>query len=164
MAFSITLCEMAGGIVLREAIMQNPTGIQPESRVVGVVEFLPAVLLDQPVPHKENAEKIVEPNRTWLSIALVVLAGGLRLLSPIPNCTPVGALALFGGGRLRSWLAFALPVLVMLGTDAVKSIPLGRQGYAAVDWLTPWIYACFLLNVLPSGLAWPLFSAASSSS
>jgi hypothetical protein len=127
--------------------MELQTGTQPETRVVGVAEIPPSLAASAPVPPREDADSGGELNRSWLSIGLVAAASVLRLVSPIPNCTPVGGLALFGGGRLRLWQAFALPLLVMILTDAVKTITLAPLGLRAINWATPWIYASFLLYV-----------------
>lgn len=83
-----------------------------------------------------------------LAASLAVMAGVMRLLPHPWNMTPVGALGLFGGSRLRSWHAFALPLLVMLVTDALLKVPLALQGHPTVSWVTPFIYASFLGNVL----------------
>jgi hypothetical protein len=60
----------------------------------------------------------------------------------LPNCTPVGALGLFGGGRLRGWKGFALPIATMAVSD------LGM--YALYGWkpFNKWVYACFLVYPL----------------
>jgi hypothetical protein len=77
-----------------------------------------------------------------LAAALAILAGLLRLVPHAPNFAPVGALGLFGGARLRSWVAFALPLAVMAGSDLV----LWRvYGYPPFN---PFVYASFLLAVL----------------
>jgi hypothetical protein len=55
--------------------------------------------------------------------------------------TPVGALGLFGGARLRSWHAYVLPLAVMACTDVILGMTL--YGYS----FNPFVYASFLLNV-----------------
>ena len=48
----------------------------------------------------------------------LVLLGGLLRLTPHPwNFTPVGGMSLFAGARMRGWMAYLLPLLVMLITD-----------------------------------------------
>src|SRR5262245_33269920 len=76
-----------------------------------------------------------------LATGLAVAAGLLRLVPHPANLTPVGALGLFAGARLRSWHAFALPVLVMAATDAVLY---ATHGYPP----SAFVYASFLVNVL----------------
>ena len=69
----------------------------------------------------------------------------LRLVPHPPNFAPIGGVALFGGARLRGWQAYCVPLLAMLVTDPILSRMAGRAAYS---WLTPVIYACFLINVL----------------
>jgi hypothetical protein len=84
-----------------------------------------------------------------LAIGLAVVAGLLRLVPHPWNMAPVGALGLFGGARLRGWLAYVLPLLVMVVTDGVLLvISLSRGTVPAVNEVTPFIYASFLVNVL----------------
>jgi hypothetical protein len=74
--------------------------------------------------------------------AIAVVAGLLRLVPHPPNFTPVGALGLFGGAKLRSWRAFALPVLAMAGPDLILW---WLKGYPPFN---PFVYGSLLLNVL----------------
>ena len=80
-----------------------------------------------------------------LSVGLAVLAGLVRLLPNTMNLTPVGALGLFGGARLRGRLAYVLPLAVMAVTDALLAY---LKGYPLVHSMTPVVYGCFLVNVL----------------
>jgi hypothetical protein len=66
-------------------------------------------------------------------------------LQYIWNCTPVGALALFAGARLRSRLAYLVPLVVMALSDLLLIRPLADLGMRAFSWGTPLIYAAFLL-------------------
>ena len=53
-------------------------------------------------------------------ILLIVAAAATRLLPHPPNMTSVTALALFGGAYFASpWLAFAVPLLALLGSDLI---------------------------------------------
>ena len=52
-----------------------------------------------------------------LTAAAAVIASLARLVPHPPNCTPVGALGLFAGGRLPFWLALPLPLALMAATD-----------------------------------------------
>jgi hypothetical protein len=91
--------------------------------------------------------------RLWQPLTLALILGAcvltaiLRLkLVPLPwNLTPVGALALFAGARLRSWQAFALPPLLMFLTDVLVA---NHFGYALFYPAMPFVYAGFLLNVV----------------
>jgi hypothetical protein len=73
---------------------------------------------------------------------LAVLAGLVRLIPHPFNLTPVGALGLFGGARLRPWLAATLPLAVMVVTDLVLKWALHYPAF------NPYVYGCFLVNVL----------------
>jgi hypothetical protein len=82
-----------------------------------------------------------------LASGLAVAAGLLRLVPHPLNLTPIGALGIFAGARLRSWHAFALPLFVLAVTDVVVWLLQGRQFplfYAAL----PFVYGSFLINVL----------------
>jgi hypothetical protein len=92
-----------------------------------------------------GSEKRSNDNRlAWrCATGLSVVAGLVRLVPyHPPNFTPVGALGLFGGARLRPWLAFTLPFAVMAVTDLALW---GLKGYPAFD---PFVYGSFLVNVL----------------
>ena len=87
----------------------------------------------------EKSEKDTVLLRTILIFAMIVLAAVLRLAPHPWNFTPVGAVALFSGARVRDRrLAFLLPVLVMLATDLINGF----------NKLSPVVYASFLLSVL----------------
>jgi hypothetical protein len=83
-------------------------------------------------------------------LGLMGLAGlvavAARLLAPAGlwpwNLSPIGALALYGGARLRSWRAFVLPVAVMVVTDFILWAVLGNRPF------NPWVYASFGIYVL----------------
>jgi hypothetical protein len=77
-------------------------------------------------------------NTRPLAIGLTVVAA-LARLAPHPwNFTPVGGLSLFAGARLRGWLAFVLPLVLMAATDPLLG------GYSRA---TPLVYLAFLINV-----------------
>jgi hypothetical protein len=77
-----------------------------------------------------------------LAASLAVAAGLLRLLPHPYNLTPVGALGLYGGARLRSWHAYALPLAVMAVTDLLLWRLFGYRPF------NPFVYASFLVYVL----------------
>jgi hypothetical protein len=77
-----------------------------------------------------------------LGYIFAALAVVLRLFPVIPNFTPVGALCLFGGARMRSWRAFVLPVAVMAVADFGLYLMHGERP------LDPFVYGSFLLSVL----------------
>ncbi len=80
-----------------------------------------------------------------VAIALVVGAALLRLAPHPPNWAPIGAVALFGGARLKGWSAYLVPLLAMLITDPILS---HMAGYPAYSWGSLVIYSCFFINVL----------------
>lgn len=55
---------------------------------------------------------------TVIAVALIVAGVALRLLPHPANFAPIGAIALFGGAVLRPKLAWWLPVLAMIISDA----------------------------------------------
>lgn len=73
---------------------------------------------------------------------MAITAGLIRLIPHPWNFTPVGALGLFGGARLRSGWAYALPLGVMAVSDLLLY---GLRGDKPFN-LT--VYACFALSVL----------------
>lgn len=90
-------------------------------------------------PRSENQARTLP---TPLAAALAVAAGLARLIPHPFNMTPVGALGLFGGARLRLGYALTLPLAVMAVTDLFL--------WAALDYrpFNPWVYGCFAFNVL----------------
>lgn len=68
----------------------------------------------------------------------------LRLVPHPPNWAPIGAVALFGGARLKGWIAYLVPLLAMLITDPILS---HMAGYPAYSWASLVVYGCFLINV-----------------
>lgn len=84
-----------------------------------------------------------------MACGLALTAGLVRLLTHGFNLTPVGALGLFGGARLRSWQAFALPIAVMVVTDCCLWAMTGFNPlYAPFHSSRPIVYGSFLLYVL----------------
>jgi hypothetical protein len=79
-----------------------------------------------------------------LALSLVVLGAVARLLPHPPNFTPVGALSLYSGARLRSWQAYLTPLVILALTDPVLGMIFGFRAFTA---LTPFVYASFLINV-----------------
>lgn len=81
-----------------------------------------------------------------LALTLTVAAALLRLVPHPPNFAPVGAVALFGGAKLRGWQAYLVPLLAMAVTDPIRSWMEG--GYRAYSWSTLITYASFLISVV----------------
>jgi hypothetical protein len=73
---------------------------------------------------------------------MAVAAGLIRLIPHPWNFTPVGALGLFGGARLRSGWAYALLLGVMAGSDLLLYWIRGDKPFNLA------VYICFALTVL----------------
>jgi hypothetical protein len=84
--------------------------------------------------------------RNWrpLALSLIALGATTRLIPHPPNFTPVGALGLYSGARLRSWQAYLIPVVVLAATDPILGIIFGLRAFTL---LTPFVYLSFLVNV-----------------
>ena len=83
--------------------------------------------------------------RTWVLIAMIAFAVGVRLLihfvpGALPyNFTPVEAIALFGGAYFADRrLAFVVPLGAMLIADAIIGL----------HWMIPVTYGCIAASVL----------------
>jgi hypothetical protein len=89
-----------------------------------------------------------------LACVLAVIAALLRFVPyarmlPIFNFTPVGALGVFGGARLKWWQALSIPILVMAVTDLILWQWKGND-FLWAGWLffDPFVYVSLLVNVL----------------
>ena len=55
-----------------------------------------------------------------IPLMLVVFGASLmRVVSHIPNVTPIAAIALFSGATLKGWRAYAIPFIAMLIADVI---------------------------------------------
>ena len=72
------------------------------------------------------------------AVGLTVLSALGRLIPHVPNVTPLGASCLFAGSRIGGYLAYLLPLVVMLATDPLVG------GYSSTSLV---IYAAFMINV-----------------
>jgi hypothetical protein len=99
------------------------------------------------------------PGLTWLLAAVFAAFAVLWRLGPylfdlgpdarfVWNLTPVGALGVFLGVRLRSRWALLLPIAVMLVSDLLLWKPLADRGFHAFSRWTPLIYGSFLVYAL----------------
>lgn len=92
----------------------------------------------------EDAAENKEPQTAHFGLAagLGIVAGLVRLIPHPWNFTPVGALGLFGGARLRLWQALTLPLAIMFVTDLLI--------WAIRGWMpfNPYVYGSFLISVL----------------
>jgi hypothetical protein len=82
------------------------------------------------------------PTAGYLAVALAVVAGLIRVIPHPWNFTPVAALGLFGGARLRPWQALTLPFVVMVVSDLFIWGLLGWPPF------NPLVYGCFAVTVL----------------
>jgi hypothetical protein len=82
---------------------------------------------------EETMKKSMRP----LAIGLTILCALIRITQHW-NFAPVGALSLFAGARLRGWMAWTLPVALMVVTDPLLG------GYSRS---TPLIYLSFLISI-----------------
>jgi hypothetical protein len=73
-----------------------------------------------------------------LAIGLTLISALGRLAPHAPNVTPLGGSCLFAGSRIAGWLAWILPLAVMLITDPL----VGGYRLSSIA-----IYAAFLINV-----------------
>jgi hypothetical protein len=79
------------------------------------------------------------------AVGLTVLSALGRLMPHVPNVTPVGASCLFAGSRIGGYLAYLLPLVVMLATDPIVGHAGGaHSGYTSASLA---IYAAFMINV-----------------
>src|SRR2546421_575777 len=77
--------------------------------------------------------------RTLLALAMIALAGALRIAPHPWNFTPVGAMALFSGAELKDRrLAFLCPLVALFAGDL----------FVGFHRLIPIVYSSFLLSVL----------------
>jgi hypothetical protein len=103
--------------------------------------------------HTQSGNAIVLENGRTLANGITVAAGALatliRLIPHPLNFSPVGAMGLFSGGRLRSWVAFAVPLGIMVFSDLVLWLSVGFDPL-----YSPWhisrlyVYPCFMIYVL----------------
>lgn len=83
------------------------------------------------------------------AVGMAVAAGLIRLIPHPMNFTPVAGLGMFGGARLRSWLAYVLPLAVLAISDVLLWAIQGRADFTLLQFaFSPWVYGSFLLAVL----------------
>jgi hypothetical protein len=101
----------------------------------------------------ENAGQITAQSGRTLANGLTVAVGAvaalIRLIPHPANFSPVGAVGLFSGGRLRWWVAFAVPLGIMIVSDFALWLITGFDPL-----YPPWhisrlyVYPCVLIYVL----------------
>jgi hypothetical protein len=91
-------------------------------------------------------------SRSTVTTLLTLAAGAasivLRIVPHPANFSSVGALGLFGGAKLRSWQAFALPLGVMFVSDlALWLLTALDPLYSPLHLSRAYVYASFLIYV-----------------
>jgi hypothetical protein len=86
-----------------------------------------------------------------ITVALAVVTVFLRIsVNPAWafNFNPAGAVGLFGGARLKSWQAFAIPLAMMVGTDVALQFITANPEYGVLHPSRVWVYGCYILYVV----------------
>jgi hypothetical protein len=93
---------------------------------------------------QEREQNVERSFGVKMTVVLAVASTLIRLthLRSLANITPLGALSSFSGSRVRSWLAFAVPLAVMVVSDVLLNRIYGDFAF------NPFVYACYALNVL----------------
>jgi hypothetical protein len=95
---------------------------------------------------KQTEENSLAPRWT---MGMAIVAGLIRLIPHPMNFTPVGALALFGGARLRSLFVWVLPLSIMAVSDVLLFVIQGHRDFTLLRFaFNPWVYGSFVLAVL----------------
>jgi hypothetical protein len=103
--------------------------------------------------HSHNENEAVPQSRRKLADFITVSVGALATLVRLgrhpANFSPVGALGLFGGARLRAWLAYAVPLGMMILTDFGLWLLTGYD-YKYAPWHISrlYVYPAFMIYVL----------------
>lgn len=109
------------------------------------------------LPHESTscASRIWDaPVALWGSVALAII----RLAPHYPNMTPLTALGVYAGARLRFWTSLAIVFPALIVTDVVigcmdLNAPWnGTRSFTAFSWATPFVYLTVAINVALSGL------------
>jgi hypothetical protein len=102
--------------------------------------------------HTENTgQTTAQSGRTLancITLAVGALATLIRLIPHPANFSPVGGVSLFSGGRIRSWVAYLVPLGIMVLSDFglwlfTRFDPL----YSPLHISRLYVYPCFLLYV-----------------
>ena len=67
----------------------------------------------------ENREISMRRKQFFTIFVMILLAALTRFLPHLPNLTPIGAIALFSGAKLKGINRYLLPLIIMLLTDAI---------------------------------------------
>jgi hypothetical protein len=95
-----------------------------------------------------------------LAIGLTLISALGRLAPHAPNVTPLGGSCLFAGSRIAGWLAWFLPLAVMLITDPfVGGYRLSSIAIYAAFLINVWIGRRFVQNITPVRVGAAAFAA-----
>jgi len=92
-------------------------------------------------------------NLSYLGIIVLILfASFSRIIPHIPNFTPIGAIALFGGAYFKNKLhAFIIPILSLWVSDLVINNYILSYYYDEFTWFYPgflWQYSSFCIIII----------------
>lgn len=95
-----------------------------------------------------------------LAIGLTLISALGRLVPHAPNVTPLGGSCLFAGSRIAGWLAWILPLAVMLITDPfVGGYRLTSIAVYVAFLINVWIGRRFVKNITPMRVGAAAFAA-----
>jgi hypothetical protein len=95
-----------------------------------------------------------------LAIGLTIISALGRLIPHAPNVTPLGGSCLFAGSRIAGWLAWLLPLAVMLITDPfVGGYRLSSIAIYGAFLINVWIGRRFVQNITPVRVGSAAFAA-----
>ena len=95
-----------------------------------------------------------------LAIGLTLISALGRLVPHTPNVTPLGGSCLFAGSRIAGWLAWILPLAVMLITDPfVGGFRITSIAVYAAFLINVWIGRRFVQNITPVRVGAAAFAA-----
>lgn len=97
--------------------------------------------MNHPNPEVEETTSLAAP----VAYGVAIVTAILRLIPHQFNLSPLGALSTFGGGRVRSWQAYGLPLAVLMITDAFLYETYGAQTFSLAT--TPFVYASIVATV-----------------
>lgn len=84
----------------------------------------------------KNVKELIVNKNILFPLGIILLAALLRLVPHLPNFTPIGAMALFGGMYLDKKYAFILPLIALFISDLII-------GFHST---MPFVYGSFMLS------------------
>jgi hypothetical protein len=90
--------------------------------------------------------------RTWVLVAMILLAAFSRLIPHMPNFSPLGAIGLFGAAYFNEkWKAFLIPIAATWLSDLFINNLIYAQYYPTFTWFYSgfyWQYGSYLIITL----------------